>query len=442
MSAELISILALAAMFVVATLLPINMGLLAFATAFLVGTLAGDLTTDEILGEFPGQIFIVLVGITYLFGIAKANGTIDWLVRLAVRAVRGHLAAIPWVMFGIAATLTAIGAVSPAAVAIVAPIALGFAAQYKINPLLMGALVVHGAQAGGFSPISVYGSIVNGVVADNRLPQDEVFLFFASLAVNLLIAAVVFAAFGGLKLLRAQPATAPANSTASATVGGRPRIAGGSPELDATTAPAVERLTLPTRYQALTLLGLVALVVCTLAFDLDVGFVAVTVAVVLALFSQQAAKEAVGQITWSVVLLICGVLTYVGVLEQIGTIDYVGNAVADVGAPLLAALLLCYIGAIVSAFASSVGVLGATIPLAVPFLLAGDVGAIGFVAALSIASTVVDVSPFSTNGALVVANAQNVDREAFFKRLLAYGAVITLVAPLVVWLPLVVLGIG
>ena len=223
----------------------------------------------------------MLVGITYLFGIAKSNGTIDWLIRLAVRAVRGHIAAIPWVMFGVAATLTAIGAVSPAAVAIVAPIALGFAAQYKINPLLMGVLVVHGAQAGGFSPISVYGSIVNGVVADNGLPQDEVFLFFASLAVNLLIAGVVFVAFGGLKLLRRQPADAPAGTAAAladtpTTVAGRPRIAGGSPEADAiAAAPAAERLTLPTPYQALTLLGLVALVVCTLAFDLDVGFVAV-----------------------------------------------------------------------------------------------------------------------------------------------------------------------
>ena len=451
MSAELISIFALAAMFVVATLLPINMGLLAFAAAFLVGTLAGDLTTDEVLGGFPGQIFLVLVGITYLFGIATANGTIDWLIGLSVRLVRGHLAAIPWVMFGVAATLTAIGAVSPAAVAIVAPIALGFAAQYKISPLLMGLLVVHGAQAGGFSPISVYGSIVNGVVADNGLPQDEVFLFFASLAVNLLIAAVVFVAFGGLKLLRTQPAVAAAPGpgggaalpAAALTVGGRPPIAGGSPEADAlAAAPAAERLTAPTPYQALTLLGLVALVVCTLAFDLDVGFVAVTVAVTLAMFSQATAKEAVGQITWSVVLLICGVLTYVGVLEQIGTIDYVGDAVADVGAPLIAALLLCYIGAIVSAFASSVGVLGATIPLAVPFLLTGDVGAVGFVAALAISSTLVDVSPFSTNGALVLANAQNVDRDAFFKQLLLYGAVITLVAPLVVWFLFVVLGIG
>ena len=177
-------------------------------------------------------------------------------------------------------------------------------------------------------------------------------------------------------------------------------------------------------------------------FDLDVGFVAICIAMLLALCSQAAAKEATGQITWTVVLLICGVLTYVGVLEQIGTIEYVGNAVADVGAPLLAALLLCFIGAIVSAFASSVGVFGATIPLAVPFLLAGDVGAVGFVAALSIASTVVDVSPFSTNGALVLANAQNVDRDAFFRKLLIYGAVMTLAAPPLVWFLFVVLGIG
>ena len=72
-------------------------------------------------------------------------------------------------MFGVAAVLTAIGAVSPAAVAIVAPIALGFAVQFEINPLLMGVLVVNGAQAGGFSPISVYGTIVNDALADTEL---------------------------------------------------------------------------------------------------------------------------------------------------------------------------------------------------------------------------------------------------------------------------------
>lgn len=173
MSAEVVSILVLAAIFAVAIGMSVNMGLLAFAAAFLVGTLVADLNADEIFAVFPGDIFVVLVGITYLFGIAQLNGTVDWLVNLAMRGVGGRVGAIPWVMFGVAAVLTAIGAVSPAAVAIVAPIALGFAVQFKINPLLMGVLVVHGAQAGGFSPISVYGTIVNDALATPSWPRTS-----------------------------------------------------------------------------------------------------------------------------------------------------------------------------------------------------------------------------------------------------------------------------
>src|SRR3954466_11723195 len=138
MSPEVLSILALVAMFVVATILPINMGVLAFVGAYFVGTLVTGKSTKDIIAAFPGGLFLTLVGITYLFAIAQNNGTIDWLVRLAVRAVRGRIAAIPWIMFGIAAVLTAVGAVSPGAVAIIAPIALGFAAKYGISPLLMG----------------------------------------------------------------------------------------------------------------------------------------------------------------------------------------------------------------------------------------------------------------------------------------------------------------
>jgi di/tricarboxylate transporter len=153
-------------------------------------------------------------------------------------------------------------------------------------------------------------------------------------------------------------------------------------------------------------------------------------------------REAVGRVSWSVVLLICGVLTYVGVLEEIGTIDYVGEAITQVGAPALAALLICYVGGIVSAFASSTGMLAAIIPLAVPFLQEGAVGAIGVVTAVAISTTVVDASPLSTNGTLVLANAKNVDRDVLFRHLLAYGAVVAVVAPPLAWFVFVVLGIG
>ena len=140
MSPELISILVLVVVFVIATTRSVNMGALAFAAAFAVGELVADLDADGIFAGFPGDLFVVLVGVTYLFAIARANGTTDWLVHASIRLVRGRVALIPWVMFAITGALTAIGAVSPAAVAIVAPIALSFAARYGISPLLMGAV--------------------------------------------------------------------------------------------------------------------------------------------------------------------------------------------------------------------------------------------------------------------------------------------------------------
>ena len=103
------------------------------------------------------------------------------------------------------------------------------------------------------------------------------------------------------------------------------------------------------------------------------------------------------------------------------------------GAPLVAALLICLIGAVVSAFASTTGIIGALIPLAVPFLLTDQVNAIALIAALAISSSVVDCSPFSTNGALVVANADATDRELVFKRLMQWGMSIVVIAPLVAW---------
>ncbi|MGW8379576.1 SLC13 family permease [Streptomyces sp. ODS28] len=425
MSPELISIAALVAAFALATVLSVNMGVLAFAAAFLVGRLAGGLSDEEIFSGFPGDLFVVLVGVTYLFAIARANGTTDWLVNRSVRLVGGRIAVIPWVMFAIGAALTAIGAVSPAACAIVAPIALDLAHRYRISPLLMGAMVVHGAQAGAFSPISVYGTIVNGVVAKNHLPGSPLVLFLGTLVVNTLIAVVVYVLFGGLRLRRG--AGVP-DSAGNAGTGADADAGADAP------APEAGRLT---RDRALTLLGLGVLVAGALVFDLDVGLLALTIAVVLGLVSPSTSRRAPSEVAWPTVLLVCGVLTYVAVLETMGTIDYAGHAVAGVGIPLLAALLLCYIGAVVSAFASSTALLGALIPLAVPFLRDGSVGAVGMVTAIAVAATVVDVSPFSTNGAIVLANTRSAERDAVYRQLLLYGGAVVAVVPLFTWLAFV-----
>jgi di/tricarboxylate transporter len=458
MSTELIPILALAVMFIAATVLPVNMGALGFVAAFIVGTVFVGMSTDDIIGGFPSELFLTLVGVTYLFAIAQNNGTVDLMVRGAVRLVRGRVALIPWVMFGITGLLTAVGALGPAAVAIIAPIALGFAARYKINALLMGMMVIHGAQAGGFSPISVYGVTVNTITAKAGLVDSPLALFLGSLLFNAAIGVLLFVFLGGRSLIGRHvddhhPEVSDADGSGSSGSGTNGASGGGAqltPKGGGATAtksrvPTAAVETKPntpavTFEQIATLVGLGALALFSLVLDLDVGFVSMTVAVILALLSPKAQKGAISQISWSTVLLIGGVLTFIGVLQKAGTVDYVGNAVAGLGMPLLVALLLCYIGAIVSAFASSTAILGATIPLAVPFLLAGDVGAVGVIVALAISSTIVDVSPFSTNGALVLANAQGVDRDRFYKQILKYSALVVVIGPIVAWAVLVVPG--
>ena len=447
MSNELISILGLVAIFVIGTTMGINMGVLGIVAAFILGTALG-VSEDDIFAGFPGDLFVILVGVTFLFGIASMNGTVDWLIHASVRAVGGRTAAIPWVFFLVTAAMTAAGAVVPGAVAIVVPIAIGFALQYGINPMLMGLFVVNGATAGGFSPISIFGSIVNGVVEREDLAENALLLFVSSFVFNLVLCFIAFFIFGGRKLIgrRDTPGGADededeAESTrrfehrkqAEAQTGERPPVAGG----EATTAHEVPELD---RDKILTLIGIVSLIVVALAFDVDVGFVALTIAAVLSVVSPAAGKGAVNKVAWPTVLLICGIVMYVGLLESIGTIDWLGEQVATISAVMIAALLILYVGGVVSAFASTTGILGALIPLAVPFLETGAVGAVGLIIALSISSSVVDSSPFSTSGALTVANTPEERREYVFRKLAMWGAAMVLFAPPVAWLIFVVPG--
>nr|WP_202885735.1 SLC13 family permease [Kribbella sandramycini] len=412
---EWVAILALVALFVVGTVLPINMGALAYVAAWLVGMYSLKLSEKEILAGISGDLVLTLIGVTFLFGIAKNNGTVDLIVRGAVRGVGGRVALIPWVMFAVTAVLTAIGAASPAACAIIGPIALGFAARYQINPLMMGMFVVHGAQGGGFSPISIYGTITNSVMADNGLPNSELTVFLSSLAVNLVMAIILFVLLGGRKLL-SQRADKTEPADAETPLGAR-------------------------RDQILTLIAFLGVAVVALVFDKNIGFVAITAAVLLAILSPIKNKDAAKQVAWPTVLLVAGVSTYAAILTEAGSPQFVGKWAAGLGAAVIGALVLCYVGGVVSAFASSTALLPVIIPIALPLIAHGHLNAGLFVAALAVASTIVDVSPFSTNGALMLANRPDTITEpVYYKQILTYSVIVVVVGPLLVWAALVAPG--
>lgn len=432
MTEQIISIVGLVLIVLLATLRSVNMGAIAFLGTFLLGTLVFDVSDDDLFAGFPGDLFVVLVGVTLLFAIAKGNGTVDWLVHVGVRAVRGRIAFIPWVMFVVTAVLTSVGAVVPGAVAIMAPIGLSFAARHRINPLLMGLLVINGASAGGFSPIGVFGVITNGVVERNHLPGNVGLLWLCTFLFNAALSVVVFLMFGGRELLNRR--VEPAQDAEPASPSGATGASGPVGTVTATEVATETRTAVALNPQrVITLVGLLTLVVGALGFDIDVGLLALSIATVICILFPKECKGSVAQVAWPTVLLICGVVTYVSLMQTIGTIDMLGDSVAKIGVPLLAAFVICLIGGAVSAFASTTGILGALIPLAVPFLLGGQVGAVGLIIALAISSSVVDSSPFSTSGALVVASSGPDVRDRVFRGLMIWGLSMIIVAPVVSW---------
>jgi Citrate transporter len=334
---------------------------------------------------------------------------------------------------------------------------MSFAARTKMSPLVMGIMTINGAHAGAFSPISVSGVLVCDIVESSGLSINPWTLFFASYGINLLLSVLTVVGYATLARMRNLEFSA----TGSASKDGLERIwaAGSTSETDPGTAPTsggsgtstgllsrpaqtdvlIETQVHPvTRVQKLTLALIGIVLVLVLVFHLPISFVAIAAGAILAFTDLSKQSEAIAGISWSTVLLVAGMVTYISLMQEIGTIDHLAGMAITIGAPLLVAVVLCYVIGITSAFASSTALLTAVIPMALPLLQTGALPVVGVVAALAISATVVDVSPFSTNGALVLANAQGIHRPRFYRQLLLNAGVVVAIAPVLCWLLLVV----
>lgn len=262
-----ISIAVLVLVIVLATVGPVSLGALGFVAAFVVGGLMGGESTREVLGGFPADLFVMLVGVTYLFGIAHSNGTVDWGIDSTFRAVRGRAGALPWVFFGLSTVLCGVGG-NPAAVAVILlPVGMTIASAHGVRALVVAITIGMGSTAGTFSPLGVLGITIRGVQEANGLPFDPSLLFAVTL-----VAGIVAAGAATVLVGSGRPAVVP-QAPALVSHGGD----GTHPD---TAADAAPRAVLDTE-RAVTLASFVALVVGSLVFGVDIGFLGLTLAVVL-----------------------------------------------------------------------------------------------------------------------------------------------------------------
>jgi Na+/H+ antiporter NhaD/arsenite permease-like protein len=458
MSLSLIAFLVLVAAFAVGSFTKINAGLLATVAAFGVGTLLAGMSIKDVIGQFPAGLFFILVGATLLFAIVRINGTIDLLAYWAERLAGDRKILVPILMFLLTAALASAGAFTPAAIAIVAPVGLALGTRFGISTLAMGLVIVQGANAGAFSPVNPFGVLGNKMLAGAGAADGSFKLYAYCFVFNAILAVIAYVLVQAIMKRRAAKAGAAGGDSAVKNDGGADAPEAGSVSgsggagTAVLTAPAQTTLTAGTRtrpekvaatpMRILTLVGIASLLVLTTVLGLDVGVASLVIAAVLIVLDSSVQKPAVESMPWSAIILVTGIVTYVGMLEKMGALKELQEGIAGLGNSSLAALIASYVVAIVSAFASTTGTLGVISPVIEPIAMDPLLTPVGVVTAIAISSSVVDVSPMSTSGALLMASAQPKDERMFFRALLLWAIAMIGLVPLLVWFLFVQLGLG
>lgn len=460
MLVQIIALLIFIALFAIGAIRGVQIGVLMLVGAAGTGLFLTDMTVDDIIAEFPLSIMILLAGVTYFFAIAQENGTVDKIIDWALEKVGSSAVLLPAVFFIITACIAAMGA--PLAGLVMMPVGMQVARKYGVDFALMGLAICFAIGAGGFAPTSLYGIVTYSTAHDAGIDLSPFLLFGIAVGVYLVMLTVAYFMFGR-KLFGRKSAMAAAGSAHSSahadgmsefgTTGkgadstitrgsaSATKVAFGEDDedealFDSSSSSASTESGPFSFVQILTVILMVGLigsvvVLAAIGKEPDIGLLCFLFGAILSLADPKTGKAALPKIDWSTVLLVGGIITFVGVLQTMGAVDLLGEGAKAIGSPLIAALVLCVVGGLVSAFASTTGILAALVPLALPLIAAGGVPGWALIAALGVCSAVVDVSPFSTLGATVVATVPQDHKARLTRILVKFGMSMVIIGPIV-----------
>jgi hypothetical protein len=414
------------AVFALATLRGVHLGILMFVAACVVGPALAGMTLREVVAGFPVGILILVAGVTYFFGIAQLNGTIDRVMGAMLARTAGRRTAMPLLFFVLTTVISAMG--SPQSGLATGPAGMSTARRAGVDPVLMAIAINCGISAGSFAPTSLFGIITYGIARQAGIDVTTFVLLGVAVIGNTILFAGALALFRGAAQASAgngAQEASPVPQSVGAAAASQPGDIGMSAHQVATT---------------LCLVGLVpGIIGSTLAgFEVDIGVVLLGLGALLALLDPQIGARAVTRIDWSTAFVVGGIVTYVGVLQKLDAVNLLGRVAMAIGTPLVAALVICMIAALVSAFASTTGVLAALVPMAVPLAASGAVPGWALITTLAVSATIVDVSPYSNTGATLIASSPEEERPRLRGMLLRWSMAMVVLGPIVL-LPLLLL---
>lgn len=428
----LASMIALVAIVIYSCFKEVNVGILGVAAAILVGMGYAGMKLAEIYKGWPISLFMILVGVTFMFSAAQVNGTMDKLSARCVRLAGGNVMLIPVIYFLLVTFITTIGPGNIAATALLAPVGMAIAGRIGVNPMIMTMLIVGAANGAAFSPFAPTGLISNGIIAKiapqigldpSTLPGLGWKIHWYSEFLQGIVNWAGFFIFGGLAWMK----NAKSNK-----------------DFDINEiAPKPEPFTAKQWY---TLATIAALVIAVIFFKLDVGMVGFIIGATYIIFDIADDGASIKKMPWGVIVMVCGMSVLIDVMDKAGGLNALVNIIGQVSNATTVTGIVGFIAGLISAYSSSSGVVMPMFLNMVPGLLK-EVGAtstqdaVALISSINIGAHLVDTSPLSTLGALCIANAVTEDKATLFRNLLIWGISMSVVGGFVCYVAFGILGL-
>ena len=400
----------------------INIGLFAIVFAYLIGSFGLDLTASQVVNFWPIKIFFIIFAVTLFYNVAMVNGALEKLASHLLYACRNFPILLPLAIFASATVIAALGAGFYTVLAFMAPMTLLLCQKTGMSKIIGGMAVNYGALAGANFMTSQSGVIFRGIMEGVGVEPAQAFTNSTAIFVTTLIVPIVV--IGSYLLFNHKKLNI--NITAEKPAPFDPKQ----------KQSLILIITLMAVVLIIPILNLIMPhnhLISFLNSKVDIGFMAIIFAVISLLLKLADEKKVVAMVPWGTLIMICGVGMLIEVAIQAGVINELSDWVSTTIPFWVIPVAMCVIGAFMSLFASTLGVVTpALFPIVPAIAVATGYNPTILFVCIVVGAQASAISPFSSGGSLILGSTpQGVNQSQLFNDLLFRAVPLGFIAALV-----------
>ena len=394
----------------------INTGLFCMVFAYAIGCFIMGLKTKEIISFWPTSTMFVILSVSLFYNFAAINGTLEKLSGTLLYACRRFPGMLPYALFAVAVILSVMGAAYFTVLAFLAPITMLICEESKMDKLTGAVAINCGALAGGNFPTAALGVVFRGLVDSSYEAAPEL---SAPDSFGMLMQIFGFAVLFSLILITIMRYGFKANRSIGKGVEFRKPEAFEGKQKKTLFLMCV-MMVVVLIFPLLKMIAPGIEIFSVLGGKIDVGLVAIFFAVLALLMDLAPQKEAIARIPWNTIIMIAGAGMLIAVAVKAGTIEALSTWIGSNVPTFFVPIAFSIVGAIMSFFSSTTGVVAPALFPLIPGLAAST----GLNAAALFACTILGaqssaISPFSSGGSLILGSCGDEEiRNTLFGRLL------------------------